>query len=293
MDGIMSEAPESDPAVRALHAANELLAEQPSAGVRARVLAAAAMRGAGARPADVGGGRRARRWLFPPWLAGAAVTGMVSLLCVGVVWRMVQEDGANVAVPGAVPTAPGAAAPDRAARLGDSSALPAERPTLPRDKAQSAAPAPAARAPAAIPADRPPPGEAPPAAEADAAPAASATTAPGARVGTMSATEDAAGVAAGPGDRAPEVAPAPAAARTAPAAAKSMLRVSPAVVPAPPAETAATPPAPAYRADAPAWLARIRELRTARRDSEAGEELRLFRLAHPDQVIPADLLAPF
>ena len=281
-----------------LRAAHELLDERPSPGVRAAVLRAAAESARGspsADPARVPRARPAHWWLG--WRPAAAATVAVGILAVGISVNIERERPAagssETSAPAtAAPVTPSAPATNaetfskaREAKPALSSP-PAARRAIPEDAPRAtkrafdrsaAPPASAPRAPAGPPAAAPAAG----AAQTEESPA------PGS-AGSASTSGSPGATPVPSPERAERLQAAPAAApppRAAAPAAKALLRNQ-----AAPVQSDSDADRLQRSTSPDDWLRRIIELRRARRDAEADDELTRLRAAFPNLKIPADAL---
>ena len=299
----MTDDHDSDPAVRLMRKASALLDEQPSAAVRARVLQAAASQRPPQRAKATGvpmRGLAIGRWFGAPWLAGAATLGVVAVLGLGIVLRVEQgNEPQSTRIETAANSAPAAA----------QSSQPRNPTTLSRPQASARDTAPGSLAVARSSREERV-GELGPRRES----APAAVTAPNSaefterqlppdRIGPAQESSSASD-AAQPRENARLASAAKSAPDVGAVAAGSQPASSPPLPPqaqsnrsvmasgsAAPGAIARSDPTP-YRASARSWLEQIRVLRKAGRDEQADKELRLFREAYPDFVLPEDVRRP-
>ena len=304
-----------DRAAQALREAHSLLDERPSPATRARILAAAVMR---QTPPSVAAASRATgssgpwRWLTAPWFTAAGAMSFVAILAMGIVLRLQHEQTLQTAqvslpepqrkvAPAAAPASSTPAAPSLALVQADRAQ--ATKKARSHSEAQEAPAAP----PTAFPQSSSAPfsaGKAPGTAPQPLAPAVA--SAQGRRTQASEAIEGGAPPAAARASvqdlaatsptakaQSPDAAPAPttnAALSTPTPSELAHARLG--KVPSSPVAGSAGATTPAYRASVDTWLARIRELRRTNRESEVQTELKLFRDAHPQAILPEDLRAP-
>ncbi|HYB51045.1 MAG TPA: hypothetical protein VED47_08080 [Burkholderiaceae bacterium] len=287
----MSEDERSDATVRAVREAHGLLDERPSAGVRARILqAAASQRSVSGASAPARGMLAFGRWLRAPWFASAAAiaAATVLVLAIGLGLEQPQRTVEPLVARLEASRDAGALSAPRSSLLSESGAGGAGAPAAGSSQSEAAAPQ-AARSGSAL---RPPgakvqadEGARPSGVEPSVAllqDAASADRGFARTQGAAGAVEEADGASSGQASDAASSLSQRSAQGAQRAQANALIALGA------PGEQSA----PLFRKNAQTWLGHIRELRKSGQKDQADRELKLFLQAHPDVVLPEDLRRP-